>query len=113
MGTSKLKIALAALMLLAAVGVGAGGLLQPTQAVQPPPPGNPKLEKVPPGVPAVEGRKPVSIREDAQVAQLAWSGDDKVVATISRSFEIAEVTDSDGENPMNVLADRSAVKQKR
>jgi RNA polymerase sigma factor (sigma-70 family) len=65
---------------------------------------NPPLELARPGVP------PRVVREDAQVQKVAWTADGKSVATISQSFELVEITDSDGKNPTKVLAPHSTVK---
>jgi RNA polymerase sigma factor (sigma-70 family) len=113
---TKLKSATVVLLLVAVAGAGLVGL--PGLAAQPPQ-GNPKSDpvkappgvpvKAPPGVPAVAARKPVVVREDAQVHGVAWNADGKVVAGISRTFKVAEVKDSAG-NPKNILAGRSIVK---
>jgi RNA polymerase sigma factor (sigma-70 family) len=61
--TSKLKIATAALVMVTALAVGAGGLLYQMQAAQPPA-GHPKSVTVPPGVSATRnGDKPKAARK--------------------------------------------------
>jgi RNA polymerase sigma factor (sigma-70 family) len=117
----KLKIAAAALVLLAAVAVGAGGLLRQTQAAEPqqPPQGYSKSEpvKVPAGVPAARGgdkpqaaRRPIIVKEDAYLSHLAWSTDGKIVATVGVTFDVVEVTDSNGNNPQKVSVPQGTIK---
>lgn len=116
---TKLKLIAASLVcslvLVSAVAVAAGGLLYQTLAAQPPKsepgkaqPGVPGKE--PPGVPTVAELKPVIVKQDAQIQRVAWSADDKLVATIGTRYEIVESRDSDGKNPQNVLMPHSTVK---
>jgi RNA polymerase sigma factor (sigma-70 family) len=70
----------------------------------------PVLSSTPPGVPAGAQLAEVIVREDAQVAQLVWSADSRVVATVSIAFDVGEVRDSNGDNPQKVLSARSTVK---
>jgi RNA polymerase sigma factor (sigma-70 family) len=86
MFTSKLKTATAALVLLAALAVGASGLLYQTQAAEPQPPA--KAEK--PAAQQGAEPMPVVVRDDAQVTQAAWSADGDVVATVGITFEVRE-----------------------
>jgi RNA polymerase sigma factor (sigma-70 family) len=91
MSTSKLKTATAALVLLAAVAVGAGGLLYHTQAAEPQQPA--KADK-----PAAEGGKaapkPIVVEDGGQLTHVAWSPDGKTVATLGLTIEVIESKDS-------------------
>jgi RNA polymerase sigma factor (sigma-70 family) len=116
---SKMKSVVATLMLGGALmsgalvffGRGLTGL--PGLAAAPVPQDDskpPKSVSEPAGVPADRGLRVGVIREDAQVDHLAWSADSKIVAALSRNFDIIEVRDSNGENPQKVLSGRSTVK---
>jgi RNA polymerase sigma factor (sigma-70 family) len=104
MFVSKLKIAAAALVLLAAFAGGMGGLLDRTQAGQPPRVPKSELVRAP-----LDARKPVVVREDAQVQQVAWSADGKVVATICTRYEVGEGNDGMG-GTAKYLTPQSTVK---
>jgi RNA polymerase sigma factor (sigma-70 family) len=97
----RLKAAFAALVLLGGLALGAAGLVQA-------PPGG--RQAAPRAGPEVDRREPVAVRGDAQVGQVAWDADGKVVATVERSYERGEFADRDGPNPRAVLASRDAVR---
>lgn len=119
---TKLKTATAALVLLAAVAVGAGGLLYQTQAAeqQQPPKGYSKSEpvKAPPGVPVARGGdkpqaalKPVIVKDNEaqQLKVVGWGADGKTVVTFGLTFDIVESKDADG-NPTKVKIPNNTIK---
>ncbi|MBX9623120.1 MAG: hypothetical protein K2X82_04830, partial [Gemmataceae bacterium] len=85
--TSKLKAGTAVLAVVAAAALGAGGLLDRTRAADPPP-----GAKADP--PAARGKspagKPVVVKDDGQLAHVAWSADGKTVATVGYAAEVVE-----------------------
>jgi RNA polymerase sigma factor (sigma-70 family) len=91
MFTSKLKSATAALVLVTALTVGAGGLLYPTQAAEPQPPG--KAEKPVPreGDKPQTALKPTLVKDEAQLFHVMWSADGKNVATVGYTAEVVEL----------------------
>src|SRR5262245_22797086 len=126
MFTSKLKSVAPALGLLSGLVTGlfteAPGShpLLPKAAAAQPPQAKPQSEpikavpgipvKQPLGLPAVAAAKTVVIKEDAQIQGVAWSADDKLVATIVTTYEVVEARDSDGNNPQSVLLPHTTVK---
>jgi RNA polymerase sigma factor (sigma-70 family) len=94
MFTSKLKNATAALVLVAALAVGAGGLLYQTQAAEPqPPPAKAEKPAAREGDKPQAAPKPIVVKEDAYLKRVAWSQDGEVVATIGTTFELIEKGD--------------------
>jgi RNA polymerase sigma factor (sigma-70 family) len=93
---TKLKIATAVLLAVVAAMVGVALATFQTQAAQQPQPA--KVERRAPqdeGKPKAEP-KPVVVQEDAQIRQLAWSANGKILATIGIVYETVAFTDADG-----------------
>jgi RNA polymerase sigma factor (sigma-70 family) len=55
-------------------------------------------------------RKPIAVRDNAFLRQLAWSADGTTVATVAITFDIVEVTDSDGNNPQKLQVPTGTLK---
>ena len=91
MFTSKLKIATAALMLLAAIAAAAGGLLYHTHAAQSQQ--LPKAEKRPTreGDKPQAAPKPILVKDGAQLIHVAWGADGKTVATVGLTVDVVEI----------------------
>jgi RNA polymerase sigma factor (sigma-70 family) len=113
---TNLKSATVVLLLAVVAAVGAGLIGLPVQAAQPPQPpsgipkpGDPVKMPIGPGIKQVE-LKPLVIRESAQVEQVAWNSDSNVVAAMTTAYEIVEVTDGDGKNPVKLLSSRRSLK---
>jgi WD40 repeat protein len=107
---TKLKLASAVVLVLFAVL--AAGALVGLPALTAEPPNVPHGDKPagqqpskPQGVP-----KPIVVRDNAYLSRLAWSADGTTVATVGITFDIVEVTDSDGNNPQKVQVDTSTLK---
>jgi WD40 repeat protein len=104
---TRLKI-VTAVLLLAGLALGAG-LFCRSEAAQPAAP--PKAEQAAAqdrGKPKA-GRKPVVIKEEAQIHRVAWSPDGALVATTGTRFEVVESKDGDGKKGKALLY-HSAVK---
>ncbi len=100
---------------LAIIVAAACGTLGHRQLLAQSPKGNPNDStpdqvKAPPGVRSVAAQETLIIREDAQIQKVAWSADDKLVATIGTRVEVTEARDSNGKNPQNILMPHSTVK---
>ncbi len=90
MFASKLKAAAAALVLLAAVAVGAGGLLYQARATEPQQPPQAQRPAAGEGEKPRAAPRPVVVKEKAQLVQVAWGADGKTVATLGYTFEVVE-----------------------
>jgi RNA polymerase sigma factor (sigma-70 family) len=87
MSLTKLKIATAVVLaVLAVVAAGAGGLLYRAPAGEPPQP--PKAEK--PAAPKGGKPAPVVVREDGFIAQVVYTPDGKVLATVGRTYDLID-----------------------
>src|SRR5262249_53619380 len=54
--------------------------------------------------------KPVVVSEKAVINRLAWDAKGETVVTVGVAFEVAEITDNNGQNPQKVLLPNSTIK---
>src|SRR5262249_54398789 len=95
MFASRLKTALAALVLLAAVAVGAGGLLYQMQAAEPQQPPRAARPAAREGDRPQAAPRPLLMKIDgAWLGRVAWSADGKTVVSSGHTTEVVELKDS-------------------
>jgi RNA polymerase sigma factor (sigma-70 family) len=54
--------------------------------------------------------KPVAVTEKAAINRLVWDAKGEIVVTVGVTYEVAEVTDNNGQNPQKVLLPNSTIK---
>jgi RNA polymerase sigma factor (sigma-70 family) len=118
MFASKVKIAAVMLLLVGALSAGIWFLGTGGPAVQgQEPKQSSEAAKKSPTKPTEDAKdkpkpevKPVAVTEKATINRVAWDAKGETVVTVGVTFEVAEITGPNGENPQKVLVPNSTIK---
>jgi RNA polymerase sigma factor (sigma-70 family) len=95
---TQLKVVAAVLLAVVVVAAGIGLVLFPARAAEPPRSAKAERPGAPDGDRPASEPKPVVVREDAIIRQVAWSSDGKTLATVGLTYETIFYKDENGKD---------------